>query len=495
MRRGGVEVHLLFLVSFTLLVFLIHGAFVDLPYYWDEIGQFIPQSLDLYQHGRLIPESTRPNTHPPALPLLLAGWWTITGGPAVESTRCLMLLLAGIGVYLSFLLAIELLQGLPGAPAFAVVFLLLASPLFYMQSMMAQLDLPCALFSTLALWCFLRKRYLAAALACGISLAFKETAVAFPIVFAVVLWRQARKKEATWMLASFLLPLGWIVWIGAATGQLLGDAKFADFNLWYNLHPARLLVALARRLYTLFIADFHWLAILPLLNAWWVRRLWAGESWTWIRWIAAVHILVVSAFGGAVLERYLLPLWPLLFCAIAAAASLLSERRRLIYLTIQTAAFAAGLWIRPLHPFPLENNLAMVEQVRLWQEVARTVDQLKPGALIATAWPLSDALRRPEFGYVERGRPVVELPDFRASNWRAANLRQVEVVLIYSRDWTPEWNLLGQKSIRAWWRWLYDYEPPMNPDDAATVLGAGPALEWRRGSQWVSLFLIPRPVP
>ena len=494
MRRGGFEVHLLFLVSFTLLVFLIHGAFVDLPYYWDEIGQFVPQSLDLYQHGRLIPESTRPNSHPPGLPLLLAGWWRVTGGPSIESTRCLMLLLAGITVYVSFLLAIELLQGLPGAPGFAVVFLLLASPLFYMQSMMAQLDLPATLFATLSLWCFCKKRYAATAAACAASLLFKETTIAFPLVFAFLLGRSGKRREAVWLSATGAVPLLWVSAIWLITGHPLGDEKFADYNVWYSLHPGRLLVAVVRRIYTLFVADFHWLAILPMLHAWWVRRLWAGAAWVTIAWIAAIHVVVVSAFGGAVLERYLLPLWPMLCCAIAAAASLLSERRRLAYLILQMAAMAAGLWISPFHPYPLENNLVMVEQVRLWQEAARTVEQLKPEAVIATAWPLSDALRRPEFGYVARGRKVIEVTDFRASRWRGADVRQAEVVIIYSRDWSPEWNLLGQRGIQAWWRWLYGYEPPMSTDDAATLLGAGPALEWRRGSQWVSLFLIPRSI-
>lgn len=496
-RRGAIETHLLFFVSFTFLIFLIHAPLIGLPFYWDEVGQFVPQALDLYEHGKWIPESTRPNSHPPGLVILLAGLWKLTGGPSIEATRCLMLLIAGATVYATFVLAVEILQGLPGAPAFAAVFLLMASPLFYMQALMAQLDLPSTLGAVWATWCFLRKRFMLSAIACAVSLAFKETSLAFPVVFAVLLWRQGERRWASVMLATLAVPAAWLLAMWAATGNALGDAKFADYNVWYSLHPARLTVALLRRLYTLFIADFHWLAILPLLHAWWVRRLWASAAWMTCAWIVAVHVLVISCFGGAVLERYLLPVLPLWYCAIAAAASLLSERRRLIYLGVQIAGLAAGLWIMPLHPFPLENNLAMVQQVRLLQEVARVADQLKPDAVVATAWPLSDALRRPEFGYVTRGRrKVIEVADFRASEWRKADLREMDLMLLYSRDWSPEWNLLGQRGIRGWWRWLYDYEPPMTTDDTATLLGTGPALVWQRGRQSASLFLVPRtPTP
>ena len=53
-----------------------------------------------------------------------------------------MLAVASLGALFSFLLAIRLARGTAGAPAFAAVLFLIASPLFYTQSMMVQLDMP-----------------------------------------------------------------------------------------------------------------------------------------------------------------------------------------------------------------------------------------------------------------------------------------------------------------------------------------------------------------
>ncbi|MDE3198583.1 MAG: hypothetical protein KGN84_19705, partial [Acidobacteriota bacterium] len=126
-----------------LTVFLIlgHGLFLSTPFYWDEAGQFIPASLDLYRSGQWIAHSTLPNVHPPGVMAWLALVWHVAGY-SIVATRVAMLLIAALGALATFLLAIELGRGAPGAPAFTAVALLCLSPLFYAQSMMALLDMP-----------------------------------------------------------------------------------------------------------------------------------------------------------------------------------------------------------------------------------------------------------------------------------------------------------------------------------------------------------------
>ena len=51
---------------------LLHLPLVSRPYFWDEAGQFIPASLDLFYAGELVPHSTIPNVHPPGIMLWLA---------------------------------------------------------------------------------------------------------------------------------------------------------------------------------------------------------------------------------------------------------------------------------------------------------------------------------------------------------------------------------------------------------------------------------------
>src|SRR5579864_8719709 len=118
-RERGVrpDTYLFFLLSFGLVVFLTHAPYFGLPYFWDEMGQFVPAALDIYHDGAWIPHSTVPNAHPPGVMAYLALVWKIFGY-SIVATRAAMLLLASVGALATFLLAIHLCRGLSGAPAF-----------------------------------------------------------------------------------------------------------------------------------------------------------------------------------------------------------------------------------------------------------------------------------------------------------------------------------------------------------------------------------------
>ena len=112
-----------------------------------------------------------------------------------------MLVLAAVGVLAVFALAVHLSKPLKGLPAFTAAFLLLASPLFYAQSMMAQLDMPAMVFTVIALVAFLASsdtpslRY-----RCTVLVLMKETSIAVPAVFGA--WLLLR----TAMAAGDVLP-------------------------------------------------------------------------------------------------------------------------------------------------------------------------------------------------------------------------------------------------------------------------------------------------
>jgi len=488
-----------FCFVFTALVFATHIQFLDLPYFWDELGQFIPASLDIYQHGAWIPLSTRPNVHPPGLMALLAGVWSLAGGPSIEATRVVMLLMATMLVMLTFMLTIELAQGLAGMPAFAAVILLLASPIFYMQAAMAHLDLPAAAAGLLALYYFLKDRVPPAALACAAAVLLKETAIVFPLVFAVFLWREGRRKEMAWFALPALLLGGWLLVLALATGHPLGNQEFSAYNLGYNLHPVRLGVALLRRLYTLFVADFHWIGTGALLMAWWRREVFAGRAWAVVAALTGAQVLTVSVLGGAVLERYLLPVIPLFYMAVAAAWSHWPKWPRWAAQGAMAAGLVSGLYVQPPYPYPLENSLAMVDQIRLYQLAAGVVNGMKPETRVATAWPLSDALRRPEFGYVTRARQIIECPDFRVASVLA--LPRPDVFVLYTRTLTPDTNLLNIPVVRRLWERFYGYERDMESTSATKLFGAPALVRWERpgiagfegGRQWIEIYLNRQP--
>ena len=132
-----VSAHALVFGACLLLVVVCHWPYLSLPYYWDELGQFIPASVDLLEHGQWVPMSTVPNVHPPGVMLWLALVWRLAGR-SVPATRIAMLVIAAAGLYVTFLLAVRMGRQSPGAPAFAAALLMLTTPLFYTQAMMAQ---------------------------------------------------------------------------------------------------------------------------------------------------------------------------------------------------------------------------------------------------------------------------------------------------------------------------------------------------------------------
>jgi 4-amino-4-deoxy-L-arabinose transferase-like glycosyltransferase len=476
----------LILAAFALLVFVAHLPYFGLPYFWDELGQFVPAALDILRDGAWIPHSTVPNAHPPGVMAYLALVWRIAGY-SIAATRSAMLALATGAVIATYFLGGELARDRTPA-IFAVVFLLL-DPLFYTQSMMAQLDMPAMLFTTLGLLFFLADRHLAAAVACTALVLSKETGALLPLIFILTLYRDpARSKYAAYYLAPFAALAIWFLALWHTTGHLFGDPGFTQYNTIYSLNPVRASVALIRRIFYLFVADFRWVGALAILFAWKRSGIYATRGWKIIWCFIAGHILLVSLLGGATLERYLLPVIPLVYIAMGAAFQLLRPRWRYA----GTAALAAGLvignFVNPPFPFPYENNLAMADFVGLHRTAAQFLEKSYPSKTIYTAWPLTQALRDPAFGYVDHVMSATETSDLHVSTLSAINPTPVDVLVLYSRTWEPSWGVLRWQPLRDFLSRFYDYEREMNPSEVRQHFGLVPVERWTRRGQWIEIF-------
>jgi 4-amino-4-deoxy-L-arabinose transferase-like glycosyltransferase len=489
------DTYLFFLLSFTLVVFLTHSAYFDLPYFWDELGQFVPAALDIYHDGAWIPHSTVPNAHPPGVMAYLAAVWHIFGY-SIPATRSAMLLLASCASLVIFLLAIQLSRGLHGAPAFAPALLLLLDPLFYTQAMMAQLDMPAMLFSVLALLLFVQDRHRAAALACTALVLAKETGALLPLVFVLVLLADPpRSKFAAYYIAPFAVLGVWFFILWRTTGHLFGDAGFTHYNLDYALNPVRASLRLVRRLYYLFLADFRWVGTVAIALAWRKTRIYSNRAWRITGLFIGPHVLMVSLLGGAELERYLLPVLPLVYIAMGAGWSVLRPMWRNTSIAVVSVGLLVGLVLNPPFPFPFENNLAMADFVELHQTAAQFLEKTYPNRRIYTAWPLTQALRDPAFGYVKTKQAPVETADLRYSTLRVIDPKNVDVLVLYSRTWEPEWGVLRFGIVERFLHRFYEYEPQMNTAQVREHFGLIPVQRWTRRGQWVEIYARPDSIP
>lgn len=475
LRPGG---YLLFFVAFASIVFLAHAPFLNLPYFWDELGQFVPSALDIYHDGEWVPHSAVPNAHPPGVMAYLAAVWKIFGY-SIAATRVAMLVLASATVFSTFLLAIRLC---PGFTAFAPVLLLLADPLFYMQAMMAQLDMPAMLFTVLALLLFFEDRHVLAAAACTALVLAKETGALLPLIFAVVLFfDRPRAKYAAYYAVPFVALAIWFFVLWRSTGQLFGDAGFTHYNLGYAMHPVRAGICLVRRVYYLFIDDFRFVGSLAILFAWKRTQIFAGRAWRITGLFFASHVVLVSVLGGAELERYLLPVLPILYIAMAAAL----PRH---WLPVAVVGLLVGLFMNPPYPFPFENNLAMVDFVDLHRDAASYLEAGYPEKTVYTAWPLTGSLRDPAFGYVKKKLATFETSDFRYSTLAQLDPQGVEVLVLYSRTWDPGWSVLRWPMIERFLHNFYEYEPQMNADQVQECFGLKKVRRWERRNQWIEIY-------
>src|ERR1700758_4905115 len=137
--RSNLQPGLVFAVIFA-FVFLLHVPLLQLPYFWDEAGYYVPAARDLLLTGSLIPRTTVSNAHPPLVMAWIALWWKVVGyAPMV--TRSAMQLVAAFSLLGVFRLR-ERVANTEVAVAATVCTAIY--PVFFSQSPLAQVDLAAA---------------------------------------------------------------------------------------------------------------------------------------------------------------------------------------------------------------------------------------------------------------------------------------------------------------------------------------------------------------
>jgi hypothetical protein len=469
------------LAAFALLL-LTHYPLLHLPFYWDELGQFVPAALDVYNRLSWVPYTTVPNVHPPGLMAFLAAVWSLAGY-SITSTRAAMLLFGAAGLVAQWHLTRRLSDN--SAPASLSALFLFACPLFFSQSMMAQLDMPAMALTTIALVLFLDRRYPLCSAVCCAAVMVKETAIVAPALFGFLLLRRRQTRDAL----LFTLPLApllvWLIELKRATGHWFGNPEFTDYNLFYPLNPVRLVLALLRRGYYLLIGSGHIIGSIALLL--WLRKKRISDSWRIVFAFVAIHVAVITVLGGAVLERYLLPVLPILYAAFATAIWQFPRKFRSLTALALTACLLAACFINPPYPFPMENNLAWTTFVTLDQQAARYVESSAPTAIVATSFPVAGELRRPEMGYVTHPLHVLEINDFRAANLTDKVRSHADAVVAYSVLWDP----LHTLNNPAWKNLLtrfYGYIPAATLDQIPQLTGMHSAFRICASGQCVEVF-------
>jgi 4-amino-4-deoxy-L-arabinose transferase-like glycosyltransferase len=513
-----------------------HFTLLRLPYYWDEAGYYIPAALDFFRVGSLIPLTTPSNAHPPLPSIYLALWWTLYGFSPVV-TRLAVLVAASLGLMAVWRLALRLV-GVP-AVAYWTVALTGLYPIWFAQSTLAHADIfaaACTLwglvFALPAHKLEMPRKPWAAALWFALAALSKETAIAIPLTLAVVSLVESRRapgmarirlcREAAW-LASCVLPLA--AWYGFhyfKTGFLFGNPEFLRYNAQANLSVPRFLAALEHRILqltahmNLFVPVGMAIAAL-LLEPRRDRKQGAeirdqgsadgsegnklednnearpGIAPSALRRIfllLLVNAVLFSVLGGALLTRYLLPLYPLVLLVAVT-----TFYRRVPYWQalagFSAAAFVLGIFINPPYGIAPEDNLTYASVIRLHQAGIRQLDARYPGATVLSAWPLSDELIRPELGYLSQPYAVCLIADFTAAEIaRAAQEpEKYSAALVFSTKVDPHSAFFteGAKS-RATDERYFGLHHDLPPEEIARELHGDLVWQQQDHGQWIALI-------
>ncbi|MDR3774936.1 MAG: glycosyltransferase family 39 protein [Terracidiphilus sp.] len=508
---------MIFPVVFAAL-YASHFTLLRLPYYWDEAGYYIPAAWDFFRTGSLIPTTTLTNAHPPLPSIYLALWWKISGFYP-EVTREAVLMVAALGLLAVWRLAMRLVG--VASVAFWTVVLTGVYPIWFAQSTLAHADIFAAACTLWGLVFALPDRIRhgdrnprAAALWFWAAALCKETAIAVPLTLAAAClvegWRarppvRARLgREAAW-LTSCVLPLaGWYGYHYWKTGFLFGNPEFVRYNAQANLEPLRMVAAFGHRvlhltahmnLFVPVLMTFAALLLNPLQDA-------DGHERVTISRVARRRIfllllgnaLLFSVLGGALLTRYLLPMYPLVLLVAVA-----TFYRRVPYwqglAVFSAAAFAVGLFINPPYGFAPEDNLAYAHVIRLHLAGIAELNKKYPGATVLSAWPMTDELTRPELGYLKQPYDVYRVEDFTEPQIaRAAEEPgKFSAALVFSTKYDPPRPLLtlGEKSAELDEKY-FGLHHDLAPEQIAKQLGGDLVWEKEDQGQWVALIRFER---
>ncbi len=520
--RSNPHPALVFAVIF-IVIFLLHAPLLQLPYFWDEAGYYVPAARDLLLTGSLIPHTTVSNAHPPLVMAWVALWWKL-GGFAPLVTRSAMLVIAAFSLLGLFRLA-QRVANVEVAVASTVCTALY--PVFFAQSSLAQVDLAAA---GLTFWGLLSLSRRSALRSCDLVFAGSArqrdgdscpcgigrlaTGAIHPcarhpsasVACCAALWdpREGRSSLSwrKWACSDFSLPLTAVVRLSLRAHRIRFrqsrilplqrclDAQPAANSFWrwfcVSGRPSDTCIfgcSLSRCLVAMF---------LPPLRDGEVERRTNFDSGAGVFFVViAAYVVALALIGGAVLARYMLTAVPL---GIILAVSTL--RRTVSVLDSQRLPASLSLSCWPGSGILLMGSRRKTispirDYVRLHEDAERFLEARYPIAHVLlhgrhlTNWR--------GLGWATSTRPVqvVRIEDFSLEQvLSAADFRShFEVALVFSTKYEPARPLLDR--AKRWTdlkRRFFGYHRDLPPAAAAQILGGHIVFSEERKGQWVAVI-------
>ena len=308
-----------------------------------------------------------------------------------------------------------------------------------------------------------------------------------------------RRRHLGWIGAfSFpLLPLvAWFAYHHHVTGFTFGNPEYLRYNATANLTAAHILQAVRYRFLHLFWQRNIWMPIVFALACFCLpRRDEAPDSLTssaryTIALLVVANWLAFSVLGGALLTRYLLPIYPLILI-VCVDLWRTHTRRWAVFAAATAIAFVSALWLNPPTSFAPEDNLTYRDMIVVHQEAIDFVAEHYPDATVLTAWPVAADLFRPELGYVKRPIKALSIDDFTLPQIRKAAQepgRYDTAIVFTSHFVSPSFRsyLMSHPNTRRGKEFAASRD--LTPAEIAALLGGEIVWQDDRGGEWAAVL-------
>jgi 4-amino-4-deoxy-L-arabinose transferase-like glycosyltransferase len=317
-----------------------------------------------------------------------------------------------------------------------------------------------------------RRSYFSIVLLFSLAALSKETAIVQPAALAtlqlVYLIRDRRsailRREHLLWIATFAAPvlplICWYAYHHHVTGFTFGNPEYLRYNATANFTAGHIFQALRYRFLHLFWQRNIWLPIVLAIACLFLPlRLDPNNSvilsegtrgfmrvpqpkdpdtaslattaallstnhlhpatLRTIAFLILANWIFFSVLGGALLTRYLLPIYPLI---LLVCIDTWRARTHLwpLFALATAAAFISALWINPPTSFAPEDTLTYRDMIVVHQEAIDYVAQHYPQSTVLTAWPVAADLFNPFLGYVTTPIKATSIEDFTLPSIRKA---------------------------------------------------------------------------
>ena len=206
--------------------------------------------------------------------------------------------------------------------------------------------------------------------------------------------------------------------------------------------------------------------------------------------------LAFSILGGALLTRYLLPVYPLILL-LCVTEWRLHLKNWLPLAALTAAAFLAALFLNPPYPFATEDNLTYADVIRLHQQAISILVTRYPAATVLSADPVIQQLEHPELGYTPHPFLTVPLKNFSYEEIQKAaqDPGAYDTALLFSTKWVPPPGHLNLSAGReASDTRYFDFHHDLTPAQTARLLHGEIVWQATRNGAWAAVLHFPRVV-